>query len=312
MKRGTPRNPKVLHLCNLLKVKVPTAVGYLELLWHFTAEFAPQGDIGRFDDRWIEAALFWTGRAGHLIHCLTVARWLDDHPKCRLAVHDWHDHADDSVKKRLIRSGLQFVEVAEKVTVQNPVSDRTLSGRVADNGGLPEPEPKPKPEPKPEPEEPPTPLQGDSSTPPPEQFSLSAPVVQAHIPAVNGKGKKRPPKAMTEEQRDWFSEYLSVHPRNTIQAASATRLWAEKVVQRECFDWLMACLRREITGDTTYIQGPHNWLASHLELYANGVQASMKANTAEPAHRETAADQRRRETVAGIEAIDRLRKLTHA
>ena len=39
MKRGTPRHPKVGHLCELLKIKIPTAVGYLGVLWHFTAEF---------------------------------------------------------------------------------------------------------------------------------------------------------------------------------------------------------------------------------------------------------------------------------
>lgn len=145
MKRGTPRNPKVLHLCSLLKTRVPTAVGYLELLWHFTAEFAPQGDIGKFDDRWIEAALYWTGRTGHLIHCLTIARWLDRHSECRLIVHDWHDHADDAVRKRLSRSGLTFLSLTAKMTVRNTVSDRTLSSRVADNGCLPVPEPVPEP-----------------------------------------------------------------------------------------------------------------------------------------------------------------------
>ena len=77
MKRGTPRNPKVLHLANLLKVKIPTAVGYLELLWHFTAEFTPQGDIGKYDDKWIEAALYWGGKEGRLIEALVQSRWLD-------------------------------------------------------------------------------------------------------------------------------------------------------------------------------------------------------------------------------------------
>jgi hypothetical protein len=59
VKRGTPRHPKVAHLCELLRVKLPAAVGYLELLWHFTAEFAPQGDIGRFTDKRIEAGKAW-------------------------------------------------------------------------------------------------------------------------------------------------------------------------------------------------------------------------------------------------------------
>ena len=198
MKRGTPRNPKVSHLCNLLKVSVPTAVGYLELLWHFAAEFAPQGDVGKFDDRWIEAALYWTGRPGHLIHCLTVAGWLDirplaspthspaspthspaspthspaspthspaspthspaspTHSERMLLVHDWHDHCDDSVRKKLQRSHLQFLTVRDKVTGQYADTDRKMSATLPDKNCLPMPEPclaraLPEPDPMPEP-----------------------------------------------------------------------------------------------------------------------------------------------------------------
>jgi hypothetical protein len=135
MKRGVPRHPKVGHLCELLRVRVPMAVGYLELLWHFTAEFAPQGDIGRFEDQRIEAALHWSGAKGKLISAMVGAGWIDRHLESRLVVHDWCDHADDAVRKRLSRSGLSFVAIDGKVTGQR----RT----TADNGSLPEPEPEP-------------------------------------------------------------------------------------------------------------------------------------------------------------------------
>jgi len=62
MKRGTPEHPKVYDLCDRLGCDRPTAVGYLELLWHITAKYTPQGDIGRYSDRRIEAALDWVGR----------------------------------------------------------------------------------------------------------------------------------------------------------------------------------------------------------------------------------------------------------
>ena len=60
MKRGTPDHPKVYELCELLKCDRPTAIGYLELLWHFAAKYAPQGDIGKYSDERIEAALDWS------------------------------------------------------------------------------------------------------------------------------------------------------------------------------------------------------------------------------------------------------------
>lgn len=131
MKRGTPRHPKVAHLRELLKLTLAAAVGYLELLWHFTAEFCPQGDIGRYDDARIEAGLSWPGARGKLVAALIEAHWIDHHRVCRLVVHDWHDHADGAVIKRLQRSNLPFLSITEKVTEQRQPA--------ADNGGLPDP-----------------------------------------------------------------------------------------------------------------------------------------------------------------------------
>src|SRR5689334_12774915 len=109
MKRGTPNHPKLFDLCDRLKIKRPAAVGYLELLWHFTATYAAQGDIGRFTDRRIEAALDWSGPAGKLVSALTEAGWIDEDDEHRLLVHDWHEHADDAVRKKLARGGLSFL-----------------------------------------------------------------------------------------------------------------------------------------------------------------------------------------------------------
>jgi hypothetical protein len=147
MKRGTARHPKVTHLRELLKSSLATAVGYLELLWHFTAEFCPQGDIGRFDDARIEAALGWTGRPGFLMDALRLSGWLEWSGTHRLVVHHWHDHADAAVIKRLQRKNLPFLSIqspTDKVTGHRQTS--------AENGVLPEPEPEPMPEPVPKPE----------------------------------------------------------------------------------------------------------------------------------------------------------------
>ncbi len=146
MKRGTPRHPKVYDLLQALGLPLrsrPVVVGYLELLWHFTAEFAPQGDIGRYTDDRIEGALDWTGKRGKLIEALTTSKWCDKSSRHRLVVHDWDQHADDATRKKLIRANLQFVEVSEELTGQCPPSVPT----TADNGGLPEPLPLPLPEP---------------------------------------------------------------------------------------------------------------------------------------------------------------------
>jgi hypothetical protein len=138
MKRGTPTHTKTRRLCRVLGIKRYEAVGLLEMLWHLTAAERPHGDIGEISDEDIADALDWAGDASVLIAALIDCGWLDNHPKYRLAVHDWHLHADDTTKKRVQRDGnwwaSEFVEVC-----------RILS----DKKRLPEPEPEPMPEPVP-------------------------------------------------------------------------------------------------------------------------------------------------------------------
>ena len=149
MKRGTPKHPKVFALCKALKVRRPTAIGYLELLWHATAEFTPQGNIGKYPDEWIEACLDWHGKRSKLIRALLATRWLDASDTWRLLVHDWSDHADDSVRKRLNRNSLSILSLSEKVTGQSSVSDRISSDHgspalaCALASAMPQPQPRP-------------------------------------------------------------------------------------------------------------------------------------------------------------------------
>ena len=104
MKRGTPRHPKVTDLATAIKKEVYSAAGLLELLWHFTAEFAPRGDVGRHTDGAIAKAIHWRGNAAALTKALVDSRWLDMCDICRLAVHDWPQHADDATHMKLARA----------------------------------------------------------------------------------------------------------------------------------------------------------------------------------------------------------------
>jgi len=110
MKRGTPRHPKVVELAEQLKVPVYSAVGILELLWHFTAEFAHSGDIGRFSDAAIAKAMCWDGDSTVLVSCLHYAGWLDACECHRFRVHDWPDHADQTVQRVLSKRNQGFLK----------------------------------------------------------------------------------------------------------------------------------------------------------------------------------------------------------
>ncbi len=145
MKRGTPDHPKTEALSIALGIDGAKAVGTLELLWHFTAKFAPQGDIGKWPDDAIAKAVRWSDKDGtpaQLVRGLVNSGWLDYCQQRRLIVHDWDDHADESVKKALKRKELPFLKAVKKVSRQR----RKLSGHIetmSENGSLPEPVPEP-------------------------------------------------------------------------------------------------------------------------------------------------------------------------
>jgi len=109
MKRGTPEHPKVLSLMAELKMPLYSACGLLELLWHFAAKFALQGDVGRFSDKAIAKALGWRGEAQKLVSALVECGWLDRDKAHRLLIHDWKDHADQTVHRVLAGRKLEML-----------------------------------------------------------------------------------------------------------------------------------------------------------------------------------------------------------
>ena len=107
MKRGGPRHPKMSRLAAALHIEHYSAIGIVEALWHFTSDFAPQGDIGRFDDSDIARGVYWNGDSGALIEALVDCRFLDAvETPSRLLVHGWGEHCDEAVRKKLVRAKL--------------------------------------------------------------------------------------------------------------------------------------------------------------------------------------------------------------
>lgn len=129
LKRGTPDHPKTKDLARRLKIPLWGAVGILELLWHFAAKFAPQGNIGKYPPKAIAEACHWRRSPEGLLAALRGSRWCDHDATHGLLLHDWVDHCDQAVKKFLQRNKLEIL--------------------CPDMDILPLPEPKPLPEPQP-------------------------------------------------------------------------------------------------------------------------------------------------------------------
>lgn len=143
VKRGTPDHPKVAHLAALLNIEIFSAVGILEMLWHFTAKFAPCGDIGKHSDAAIAEAVHWRVRSGsagvatgvRLRSALVEAGFLDTCLCHRLVVHDWPDHADQSVTRMMTRQKLVFVHTSTSLPLPLPEPQPEHSHRRTANGG---------------------------------------------------------------------------------------------------------------------------------------------------------------------------------
>lgn len=108
MKRGTPEHPKTIRLATALSVPVAHAVGLLECLWHWAGKYARRGDIGRWPDESIASGAKWEGEAGRFINAMVSTGWIDRDEGCRLIVHDWCDHADNTVRTALKRANEDF------------------------------------------------------------------------------------------------------------------------------------------------------------------------------------------------------------
>ena len=106
MKRGTPSHPKMKRLATAMDISLGYAVGIVEGLFHFTAEMAPQGNVGKWSDDEIADGLGCSDIDGDaLVAGLLAAGWLDEDPEHRLLVHDWSEHADRGVRMRVKNRG---------------------------------------------------------------------------------------------------------------------------------------------------------------------------------------------------------------
>jgi hypothetical protein len=90
------RHPKTLRLARILGIAVPAALGHMHLLWWWAIEYAPDGDVGRFDAAEVALACMWEGDETALLPALQRAGFVDANGH----IHDWHDYAGKLVDRR--------------------------------------------------------------------------------------------------------------------------------------------------------------------------------------------------------------------
>lgn len=111
MKVDALDHPKTLDLAARLDVELPTAIGYLELLFAFVGRKSPQGNVGKWPDGAIARACYWNAAPEVFIKALIDAGFIDKCADHRLLIHDWTDHAPRWVKARLKSLNADFLTV---------------------------------------------------------------------------------------------------------------------------------------------------------------------------------------------------------
>lgn len=137
MKRGTPNHRKMHDLAKALKLPLYGAVGIMEMLWHFAGQQTPEGDIGRLTDRQIAAAVDWDKKPEALVGALLSARWLDSNSEYRLIIHDWPEHVEYEVCRKLLNDKKDFVPTygtSAQLRVKPSDSPRSLRVNCAPHG----------------------------------------------------------------------------------------------------------------------------------------------------------------------------------
>ncbi len=144
------RHPKVLRLARILKVNKAQAIGHLHLLWWWTLDFSPTGDLSAFTSCELGSAAEWQGDGDCFKKALQEAGWLDGD-----VIHDWPQYSGrllavresnrERQKRYRARSALRHgdVTVTSRVTngatVPNPTEPNQGRGARAREAGPPSP-----------------------------------------------------------------------------------------------------------------------------------------------------------------------------
>ena len=93
------QHPKLRRLSALLGVSKAQAVGHLHCLWWWCLDYAPSGDLVKYEEIDIALAAEWTGDVADFIEAMQRAGFLD-RGEHGWVVHDWRDYAGRLIEQR--------------------------------------------------------------------------------------------------------------------------------------------------------------------------------------------------------------------
>jgi hypothetical protein len=133
-------HPKLRKAARLLSVSRPQLIGHLFCLWWWAIDYAPSGDVSRYDAADLALAAEWDGEPEAFIDALANCGYggsvgfLERTADHRLLIHDWWEYAgkliqrrrDDAERKQRERDARQQADAAQAAqTAQTaPTPDR--------------------------------------------------------------------------------------------------------------------------------------------------------------------------------------------
>lgn len=132
-------HPKTRRAARLAGVSIPTMIGHLHLLWHWTLDHAPDGDLGRFDAFDLADAAMWDGEPDVLVNALVgcgpgdTSGFLEADHK----LHDWSEFGGRytrQVEQRRAAARKRW-DTPKDATALRPQSDRNAKPMRASCGG---------------------------------------------------------------------------------------------------------------------------------------------------------------------------------
>lgn len=135
-------------LAEELGIMEPYVVGILEVFWHWVAKYHPHGEITGIRPTLMARAMRYTEDPKRLLDSLAVCGFLDHLPDGKVLVHDWSEHADNSVHQLLKKRHELFADGSKPFTRNK---ERLMTGSQTVHepnvNGSTQPEPEPEPEP---------------------------------------------------------------------------------------------------------------------------------------------------------------------
>lgn len=129
-----PDHPKTQRFATLLGVSIPTAIGYLHMLWYFCLKYAPDGVLDEFDNDEIAGACRYPSEGDEFVLALFKSGWLDRDGDEVLSIHNWSKYTGRILvknKKHADRQRRYRASVAEKLVALREVQQQNTVADVA-------------------------------------------------------------------------------------------------------------------------------------------------------------------------------------